>query len=145
MNTILKLETWADRHHPKWIEYLRIILGVILIIKGITLIINKEQVLVMMQKSNIDEFTFLVSSQFVIALYIAGGLLVSIGLKTRLIVFLQIPLITLSIIFINYHQGLFALNSELGYLILLLGLLFFFLFYGSGSLSVDNYLDKQKE
>lgn len=145
MYSLQKIEDWADRHHPKWIDLLRILLGIVLIIKGITLILNKDQVILMMEKSNIDVFSFLVSSQYVIAFYIAGGLLIAIGLMTRVVSLLEIPIIIGTIIFINYHQGLFALNSDLGYLLLILFLLLFFLFYGSGPISVDYLLSKQKE
>ena len=98
-----------------------------------------------MEKSNIDLFTFSLSSQYVIAFDLAGGLFIAIGLLTRLIVLFQLPIVILSIIFIDYHQNLFALNSELGYLILILALVIFFLFYGSGPISVDNYISKRKE
>jgi putative oxidoreductase len=145
MNAILKLESWADRHHPKWIDILRVILGVIFIVKGVALIEHREQVIQMMEKSNIDLFTFSLSSQYVIAFDIAGGFFIAIGLLTRLIVFFQLPIIVLSIIYIDYHQNLFVLNSELGYLILILALVLFFLFYGSGPISVDSYLSKRKD
>lgn len=145
MNTVVKLESWADRHHPKWIDILRVILGIIFIIKGVALIEHREQVIMMMEKSNIDLFTFSLSSQYVIAFDLAGGLFIAIGLLTRLIVLFQLPIVILSIIFIDYHQNLFALNSELGYLILILALVIFFLFYGSGPISVDNYISKRKE
>jgi putative oxidoreductase len=145
MNAIIKIESWADQHHPKWIDFLRVVLGLIFIIKGVALIEHREQVIAMMEKSNIDLFTFSLSSQYVIAFDLAGGLFIAIGLLTRLIALFQIPIVILSIIFINYHQNLFALNSELGYLILILALVLFFLFYGSGPISVDNYLSKRKD
>jgi uncharacterized membrane protein YphA (DoxX/SURF4 family) len=144
-NILLKLEFWADRHHPKWIDILRMLLGIILIIKGAALIDHKDQVILMMEKSNIDLFTFSLSAQYVIAFYLAGGLLITVGLLTRLVSLFQLPIIILSIIFINYHQDLFVLNSELGYLVLILILLLFFVFYGSGPISVDYYLSKLKE
>lgn len=140
-----RIEDWADHHHPKWIDYLRVLLGVVLIFKGIALIVNREQVVINMEMSNIDVFSFLVTSQYVLIFYIAGGLLVAIGLLTRVITLCQIPILIATIIFINYHQGLFALNSDLIYSILILGLLIFFLIYGSGKFSVDYLLNKSKE
>ncbi|HSD62958.1 MAG TPA: DoxX family protein [Ignavibacteriaceae bacterium] len=145
MNWTLLIENWADRHHPKWIDYLRILLGIILLLKGIALIINREQVILNMEMSNIDVFSFLVTSQYVLVFYIAGGLLVAIGLLTRIIVLFQIPILIATIIFIDYHKGLFALNSELIYSILILGLLIFYLIYGSGKISVDNLLSKTRK
>jgi putative oxidoreductase len=140
-----RIEKWADRHHPKWIDYLRMLLGIILLLKGVTLIINREQVMLNMEMSNIDVFSFLVTSQYVLVFYIAGGLLVAIGLLTRVIVLFQIPILVATIIFIDYHKGLFALNSDLIYSVLILGLLIFYFIYGSGKISVDNLLNKTKE
>ena len=145
MNAIIKLESWADRHHPQWIDLLRVILGIIFIIKGVALIEHREQVVMMMEKSNIDLFTFSLSSQYVIAFDLAGGFLIAIGLLTRLIVLFQLPIVVLSIVFIDYHQDLFALNSELGYLVLILALVLFFLFYGSGNMSVDHLIAKRND
>ncbi|HSD63995.1 MAG TPA: DoxX family protein [Ignavibacteriaceae bacterium] len=140
-----RIEAWADHHHPKWIDYLRILLGIILLLKGIALVVNREQVLINMDLSNIDVFSFLVTSQYVLVFYIAGGILVAIGLLTRVIVLFQIPILIATIIFIDYHKGLFALNSELIYSILILGLLIFYLIYGSGKFSVDYLIGKSKE
>jgi uncharacterized membrane protein YphA (DoxX/SURF4 family) len=140
-----RIEDWANQHHPRWLDYLRVLLGIVLMIKGIALIVNRDQVIINMQLSNIDAFSFLVTSQYVLVFYIAGGLLVAVGLLTRVIVLFQIPILIATIIFINYHQGLFALNSELIYSILILGLLIFFLIYGSGIFSVDYLMNKSKE
>ncbi len=140
-----QIERWADKHHPKWIDYLRILLGIILMLKGITLIINREQVILNMEMSSIDVFSFLVTSQYVLVFYIAGGLLVAIGLLTRVMVLFQIPILAATIIFIDYHKGLFALNSELIYSVLILGLLLFYLVYGSGKFSVDYLLSRTRE
>jgi len=140
-----RIEDWANHHHPRWLDYLRVLLGIVLMIKGIALIVNRDQVIINMQLSNIDAFSFLVTSQYVLVFYIAGGLLVAAGLLTRVIVLFQIPILIATIIFIDYHQGLFALNSELIYSILILGLLIFFLIYGSGIFSVDYLMNKPKE
>lgn len=145
MNWTRRIENWADHHHPKWIDYLRVLLGIVLILKGIALIINRDQVIINMEMSNIDVFSFLVTSQYVLVFYIAGGLLLAVGLLTRVIALFQIPVIIATIIFIDYHKGLFALNSELIYSILILGLLLFFFVYGSGNFSIDYLLSKSKE
>lgn len=140
-----RIEAWADHHHPKWIDFLRILLGIVLMLKGIALVVNREQVLINMELSNIDLFSFLVTSQYVLVFYIAGGILVAVGLLTRVIVLFEIPILVATIIFIDYHEGLFELNSGLIYSILILGLLIFYFIYGSGKISIDNLLSKSKE
>jgi len=144
MYTLHQLESWADHHHPKWIDFLRLILGLILIIKGIAFIGNKDEVILMIRTSSFEFLPFVIA-HYVIAAYLIGGLAVTIGFLTRFAVLFQIPAVLGAIIFIDIHKGLFTLNSDLGYSILILFLLFFFLFYGSGNYSVDYYLKKYKE
>ena len=38
MNAISKIESWADRHHPQWIDFLRIVLGLFFMYKGVLFI-----------------------------------------------------------------------------------------------------------
>jgi hypothetical protein len=40
MNLINKIRDWGDHHHPKWLDYFRIVLGMILVWKGIQFAIN---------------------------------------------------------------------------------------------------------
>lgn len=144
MYSLRKIESWADHHHPKWIDFLRILLGLILIIKGIAFIGNKDEVILMIRTSSF-EFLSIVIAHYVITAYLVGGFAVTLGFFTRFAVLFQIPAVIGAIIFIDIHKGLFALNSELVYSVLILFLLLFFLFYGSGNYSVDYYLRKIKE
>jgi uncharacterized membrane protein YphA (DoxX/SURF4 family) len=144
MYSLHKIESWADQHHPKWIDFLRILLGLILIIKGIAFIWNKDEVFLMVHSSTMEFLSFIIA-HYVITAYLVGGLAVTSGFLTRFAILFQIPAVLGAIIFIDIHKGLFALNSDLVYSILILFLLFFFLFYGSGNYSVDYYLKKARE
>jgi putative oxidoreductase len=144
MYTLHQLESWADHHHPRWIDFLRIVLGLILITKGIAFLVNRDEVLQMIDSSSF-EFVPLVIVHYVIAAYILGGIAVVIGFLTRYAVLSQIPAAAGAIIYIDMHKGLFTLNSEIGYSFMVLFLLLFFLFYGSGHFSADSYLKKLKE
>jgi uncharacterized membrane protein YphA (DoxX/SURF4 family) len=144
MYSLQQIGSWADHHHPRWIEFLRIFLGILLIIKGIAFIDNKNEVIGMITESSL-EFTSFIIAHYVITALIIGGIAVTIGFFTRIAVLFQIPAVAGAIIFIDIHKGLFTLNSEIGYSVLVLFLLLFFLFYGSGKLSVDFYMAKLKE
>jgi putative oxidoreductase len=144
MYNLNQLGSWADHHHPRWIDFLRMVLGIILITKGIAFLGNRDEVLHMIGSSSF-EFIPLIIVHYVIAAYVLGGIAVMIGFLTRFAVLSQIPAVVGAIVFIDIHKGLFTLNSEIGYSILILFLLLFFLFYGSGSYSLDNYLRKTSE
>jgi hypothetical protein len=57
---------------------------------------------------------------------------VSMSTITRIAILFQIPILIGAVIFVNLPKGFFAVNSELGFSVLVLFLLVFFLFYGSG-------------
>lgn len=139
MKVISNIESWADSHHPKWIDFLRVFLGIVLIAKGVSFIGNTEQIVVMLKDSSI-EFISITIAHYVIIAHIMGGILIAIGLLTRIAVLFQIPILIGAIIFVNISKGFFALNSDLPFSVLVLSLLVFFLIYGSGPLSVDNYV-----
>ena len=40
MNLVQRLEQWGDRHHPKWMDFLRIALGIFLCLKGVEFATN---------------------------------------------------------------------------------------------------------
>jgi uncharacterized membrane protein YphA (DoxX/SURF4 family) len=139
-----KIEHWTNQHHSNWLDYLRILLGIVLLIKGITFIANKEQVIQIISNNEFWVFHYIIA-HYVIGGYIVCGTAIIIGLFTRLVVLFEIPALLGSIIFVDMHKGLLAINSELAYSIIILALLLFFLFYGSGKISVDYYIQMHKD
>jgi putative oxidoreductase len=144
MSTVIKMEHWADQHHPKWLEYLRILLGLILISKGIAYVVNKEQVINMIESSQYWVVHYAIA-HYVIGGYIACGLAIAIGLFTRVAVMFEIPALLGSMFFLDLHKNLFALNSQIIYSVLIFALLLFFLLYGPGTLSFDYYIQKHTD
>jgi putative oxidoreductase len=139
-----KIEQWTNRHYPKWLNYLRILLGVVILIKGITFILNKQQTIHMISG---NEYWLLhnVIAHYIIGGYIVCGIAIIIGLFTRLVVLFEIPALSGSIIFVDFHKDLLAINSEAAYSIILLALLLFFLIYGPGKISIDYYIQTRKD
>ncbi len=138
------LEHWADTHHPKWIDVIRMILGVILFTKGVMFVSDREIILSMLAETSI-EFISIIIAHYVILVHLLGGIAITIGLLTRLSILLQIPVLIGAIIFVDLPRAFQSVNSDLGFAALVLCLLLFFFFYGSGPLSVDNYLKKKEE
>ena len=147
MNVLQKIEYWADHHHPKWLDTIRIILGLVLITKGVAFILNKQEVIQRLSGggSGMSEFVAFYAGHYVIVAFIVGGLFVAIGFITRWTLLFQLPAIVGEIIMVDFHRNFFALNSELNYLILVFVLMIFFILYGSGKISFDHWLLKWKE
>ncbi len=140
MKVITNIEDWADAHHPKWLDIIRIFLGLVLIAKGISFV-NTEMIVNMLSTTAV-QFLSIAIAHYVILTHIAGGVLITIGLLTRFAVLLQIPILVGAIVFVNISSGFFAINSDLPFSVLVLSLLVFFLIYGSGPWSVDSYIQK---
>lgn len=144
MGVVKSIEIWMDTHHPKWLDLLRVILGIILFAKGVMFINDREIIITMLEDSQVEFISFMIA-HYVIIVHLFGGVLISVGLLTRLSILFQIPILIGAIIFVDLPRAFISINSDLGFAVLLLFLLLFFFFYGSGPLSVDCYLKKQKD
>jgi putative oxidoreductase len=141
-----QIRSWGATHHPRWLVIIRIGLGLFLMAKGINF---------MRDSTLLDRLLFgnaaLANNDihwlpiFITWANLLGGLMILLGLRTRLVALLQVPILIGAIIFINVQKGGFAPESELGLAILTLLLVMFFLVEGSGPLSLDTYFERNKE
>jgi uncharacterized membrane protein YphA (DoxX/SURF4 family) len=138
MNTLRQIQAWSITHHPRWLVVLRVGLGVCLFAKGITFMSNTVLMDQFMSSSpyagNVGWLAILITWANLL-----GGVMLTVGLLTRLVALLQVPILAGAIVFINTQKSGFAAQSELGLAVLVLLLLIFFLVEGSGPLSLDQY------
>lgn len=139
MDTLHKLEKWADTHHPIWIDYIRIVLGLYLVFKGIIFVSNPSELLTAM--SGADLFiTSMTLIHYIAFSHIIGGILIAVGLLTRFAAVLQLPILFGAVFLVNPQLFfIFGYNFEFWSSVVVLLLLILFLFYGSGKLSVSGY------
>ena len=84
MNYVQRLEHWGDTHHPKWIDLLRIILGIFLCFKGIEFANNMTTVTNLVKgQIPFSDFMTLILVHFILGAHILGGALLTLGLLTR--------------------------------------------------------------
>ena len=141
MNLLQRIEYWGDRHHPKWVDFLRIALGAFLVYKGVQFLENMSSMMNLMSNQvPFSSFVLLLLSHFIVFAHIAGGLLLMGGVLTRFACLIQIPVLLGAIIFIN--SDVLRPFSELLLSIGVLLLLIYFLVVGNGSLSVKNFFDE---
>lgn len=139
MNTIQKIDTWTHTHHPVWIDFIRVGLGIFLLLKGIFFIQNTDALLGLIKGHN-DAFIALGIVHYVAFAHLVGGILIALGLFTRMAILFQIPVLVGAVFFVNISQGVY--NSELWQSLLILILLLVFLLFGSGKFSVDHQVHK---
>ncbi len=147
MNVVQKVEHWGDTHHAKWLDIVRIVLGLIIFSKGIALISDTGYLQDLLFRNSIFGFSSVMASvalHIVAFAHLVGGILITIGLVTRFAVVIQIPILICAVFFVNVANGFSALNSELWLSVIVLSLLVLFWVVGSGPFSVDQQLKKNR-
>ena len=133
MNIVQRLEYWGDHHHPKWLDIIRIVLGLFLCYKGIDFLANMGAMNnLLSNKMSFGSFTTMLLVNFIAFAHLLGGFLLVLGLLTRFACILQIPILIGAIVLINSSGDVFKPFSELTLSILILLLLIFFLIVGNG-------------
>src|SRR5665647_2775816 len=128
MNILERIEYWGDRHHPKWLDIIRITLGIFLCYKGIDFLRNMGTLMGLMPvKVEFDSFMFIVFGHYVVFAHIVGGILLTLGLFTRFACLIQIPVLLVAVILINIKGDMMRPYSELFLTIIVLFLLIYFL------------------
>ena len=143
MSLLHQMNEWSSKHHPKWLVFLRVALGLCLFIKGIGFIQNS-----VFLSSLISQTAFIKNASWLTTiipwLHLLGGIMIVMGLFTRLSSLVQIPILIGAVFFVNARQGLFAGGSDLLFSIIVLILLLFFVVEGGGPLSLDHYFFSSK-
>ena len=136
MNYIQRIETWGNTHHPKGIDFLRIALGFFLCFKAISFLMNMSELvgLITNSASGSSSILLVMAGQFVVLITLFSGILLILGLHTRLVSLLQIPILIGAIILIRNSGGQ---GENIWITLLTLVLLIAFAVFGNGPLSFD--------
>lgn len=144
MNLIQSMERWGDTHHPKWLDIIRVVLGIFLALKGIDFINHMDRLIELMTQSKfLGSLSLGLLAHYIVFAHLVGGALVAAGLLTRLACLVQIPILIGAVFFINSSAGVLAPYDALWLSVIVLLLLIFFLISGSGPLSVDEMMRRQ--
>jgi len=127
-------------NQPSWLTVLRIVLGVILVWKGIKFIFDISALESMIEQTGIGVFSrsSRALSLIVSVLSLLCGFFITVGLFTRISSLVMIPIIFVAIIFVNL-KNIERDSFELILTIIVIVLLFLFAIRGSGPLSADEY------
>lgn len=143
MNIIQSMERWGDTHHPKWLDIIRVVLGVFLTLKGIDFINHMDRLIELMTQSKfLGSLSLGLLAHYIVFAHLVGGALITAGLLTRLACLVQIPILIGAVFFINSSAGILAPYDALWLSVIVLLLLVLFLIAGSGPFSVDEQMKK---
>jgi uncharacterized membrane protein YphA (DoxX/SURF4 family) len=144
MEALERLRRWLDARRDLWLDIFRVYLGLALLAKGIAFVRQGNVLFEQLRESGIGFGEGLLAHYVVIA-HIGGGLLLALGLVTRLAAAIQVPVLAGAVILVHRQEGLFTPQMTLEFTILVLVLLVMFTVCGGGPLSVDAWLRKRAE
>ena len=145
MEKLRQFTGWADAHPKVWLDCVRIYLGLGLFIRGLFIITNTKAEFVQTLLENMA-YPWLITVgllHYVALAHLIGGLMLTVGLLTRIAAWVQVPILVGAILM---HQGSGLMNAgqSLEFSALVLFLLVTFAFAGAGPLSVDHGMPKLK-
>lgn len=129
------------RHY--WIEFLRIVLGVLLFAKGYYFVENLSEIYGIID-ANLPVSPF-IAAHYVVAAHLAGGMMLIFGLLTRIAAAIQIPVLVGALVFVHAREVVLGPQESFEYALLILILLVVFFFYGGGKWSADYFIIRKKE
>ena len=123
----------------KGIDLIRITLGILFIYKAITFIFEPLALQQWMSDGQLLVKETLIS-HYVIISHLCGGVLLVIGLLTRLSALLQVPILLGAIVLIQNQEGIISTQQNLEFSILVLLLTIVISLTGSGNISFDHFV-----
>lgn len=138
MTTLQRIEYWGETHHPKWMDIVRICLGLFLIYKGVQFARNYTSLMSQMPGwMSFGSFSELLIGHYVVGAHILGGVLLTFGWVTRIACLIQIPVLLGAVFFAGLLGNVMEPFSNLLLAIVVLMLLIYFLIAGNGAWSME--------
>lgn len=133
MEQIVKLNKWANAHTNILVDVFRVALGAFLFYKGMFFAQNTEYLTEIAQPFGFEQWSFFMV-HIIPMIHLAGGVLIAIGLLTRLVVAIHIPiLLGAAIVSFSGSTEPLIIAQTVSSLVLCI----FFFVYGSGKHSAD--------
>ncbi|MEO6491114.1 MAG: DoxX family protein [Ferruginibacter sp.] len=139
--SLLHQRSMSGKNVPNWVAILRVVLGVCLIYKGVDFIQHKDQLESFFLHSSTLK-SLLWSVEILPWIHIIGGIMILVGLFTRFMSLIQIPIVLGAVVFVNLTEAARVAQSELPLSFLILVLVIVFFTEGGGYMSLDNYIRK---
>ena len=121
---------WANNSLPT--EIVRIFLGLALFIRGWLLWMDPSPINLFLEETSVPGLL-----QYITFAHMLGGLLLVIGLFTRIAALIQIPILTGAVFVVHLREGLVSPQQSLELAGLVLFLLLVIFAFGPGKLSMD--------
>lgn len=135
MNAFGDLLSRLDQRRETGYALVRMYLGVALFVRGVMLIADPSAITQLAGAQDVYMWY-----SYIIGGHLIGGLMLTVGVLTRVAALIQVPILTGAVAFIHLDQGLLTVGQSLELATLVLFLLLIYLVFGSGPLSVDGLM-----
>lgn len=132
-----------DQRRTLGLDLLRIYLGIGLVVRGFIFITEPQTLLAYIEQTH-TWFWPLAIAHYVVLAHIGGGLLLTLGLFTRISAALQLPALAGAVLFVHAGDGLLHGGQSLELAGLVLSMLGVFALFGAGKWSLDALLNEDK-
>ena len=137
MKTMLEALRQKTSRPSLGFDVLRIYLGIALFVRGALFVANPERVVSLVGSSG-DWFMPLLVAHYVGIAHLGGGILLALGVATRIAALVQIPILVGAVFFVHWGDGLLRAGQSLELAGLVLVMLVSYAVFGAGPLSLDH-------
>src|SRR5689334_18275284 len=113
MSVVTDVEKWGNSHRPGFLDIFRIVLGVYITYKGLNFITNMDELEGMTTSGVNAAYAGAALAHYIVFVHILGGPLIAVGLFTRIICALQVPILIGAVFFVNHEEGFLALGNHM--------------------------------
>jgi uncharacterized membrane protein YphA (DoxX/SURF4 family) len=146
MNHLQNFKEWAEGQGDLFLDFIRVYLGIGLIIKGVFFVSNRDYLYLLMDGSGNLWFAPAAISHYVILAHICGGILLTFGLLTRIAALIQIPILMGAVFYVHLpRMSSIDTPQNLEFSALVLFLLVLIFVRGAGFFSMDFYMARNNE
>ncbi|MEM8598916.1 MAG: DoxX family protein [Bacteroidota bacterium] len=131
-----RITAWADARRDIALDLIRIYLGVGLFARGVVFL-NDSGAIVELAGADGSELSSVALAHYVGLAHLGGGLLLAVGMITRVAALLQIPVLFGATFIIHFPESFFAANQSFAFSALVLALLCVYAVWGGGRWSLD--------
>jgi uncharacterized membrane protein YphA (DoxX/SURF4 family) len=139
MDKITNALKWLDDNQNLGYSLIRFFIGTALFVRGWVFFSDPATVTELAR----EESLFMWFS-YVTFGHLIGGMLMMVGFKTRLAALLQVPILAGAVFIVNAGVELASVNQSMELAVMVLVMLIVYSLFGSGSFSLDKYLDDKK-
>ena len=146
MNRVKQLKDFVDAHRELIFELVRIYLGLGLFAKGLFFVTHPGDITTLLARTDVPlSIDTMIIGHAVAIAHLCGGVMVAVGLVTRLAAAVQLPILFGAVFLVHLREGFFGADQNLEVALLVLFLLALTVVHGGGRLSVDSYLSRKFE